>query len=922
MINLYNSNTVEFDNNGLANLKDMINCFVTEELNGVFEFEAEYPLSSDYIEQIKNENILKLDIGNDNKQLFRIKKITPNLKTMKIYGQHITYDLKDNNLDDVYPRNQNCNNMGQWILSRTQYEHNFSFFSDIEKIASARYVDVNPLKAIMGEQYNSFLNLFGGEIVRDNFTIKILQNRGLNNGYKLSKTKNITGLEITEDNSSIATRLIPKAYDGIKLPEKYIDSPLINNYPHPYIQEIEFSDVKLKSEESPDDEEAFDTLEELYEELRRRCYEKFTIENIDKPLTNVKVNFVELSKTDVYAKFKNMETLQLGDYVTLKTDNYNIVLQVIKTKYNVLLKRLTEIELGTKKINFVSSTTSNMNNMLSKLNDIDPISILNQAKENATNQITSALGGYTYKTHDEFFIMDTDDPNTARKVWRWNLNGLGYSSNGINGPYELAMTQDGRIVADFITTGHLNTSVIEGYDSLVEQVSKIYEFTSEVEGTGQVIATNGREDALIRLSIFGEIELLYPANDLYPSNDLYPINMNLLLLNSNGNQEIELPISYLYKLGDVSDEFQIYSVFNDETELFDYKARVIRRIEVDEFGNKIIAPTETITELGDFDINFYKGETIIKMSSFDNEIIDVNYYINNDITNSLATKAFVNSSIKQTADTIELEVSKKVGNDEIISKINQSAEQIQIDANKISLEGKEINLTSDNIKIDSDNFSVDENGNLMFNNGEASNLSIVGGEINLKDNAEVSNAVLNIESLDRKHTSRFCSKSISIDSNYGTPNYEEASMSPDLLLINGNKGAFTVFNGATDPRDNYVEYETNGVQVFHGDGYGFSYYNGSLEELKKNIKKNKNGLNLIKNTDIYTFNYKNEDSNHKKHIGVVIGNKYKTPKEILNNNNSGVDTYSMVSVAWHAIKEQQEIIEKLEKRIEVLENEK
>ena len=57
--------------------------------------------------------------------------------------------------------------------------------------------------------------------------------------------------------------------------------------------------------------------------------------------------------------------------------------------------------------------------------------------------------------------MDTDDPVTAEKVWRWNLNGLGYSDNGINGPYRLAMTMDGQIVADFITTGTLDANLIK-----------------------------------------------------------------------------------------------------------------------------------------------------------------------------------------------------------------------------------------------------------------------------------------------------------------------------------------------------------------------------------------------------------------------------------------------------------------------------
>ena len=90
---------------------------------------------------------------------------------------------------------------------------------------------------------------------------------------------------------------------------------------------------------------------------------------------------------------------------------------------------------------------------------------MQQAIENATKLISGGLGGYviihssTGGNHpDEILIMDTDDINTASKVWRWNKGGLGYSSTGYNGPYALAMTQDGQIVADFITTGTMSAS--------------------------------------------------------------------------------------------------------------------------------------------------------------------------------------------------------------------------------------------------------------------------------------------------------------------------------------------------------------------------------------------------------------------------------------------------------------------------------
>jgi len=93
---------------------------------------------------------------------------------------------------------------------------------------------------------------------------------------------------------------------------------------------------------------------------------------------------------------------------------------------------------------------------------VPPSKILNQAVENATALITSAMGGYVVKTNEELLIMDTPDIETATRVWRWNINGLGYSSTGYAGPYALAMTMDGSIVADFIASGTMYADRIKG----------------------------------------------------------------------------------------------------------------------------------------------------------------------------------------------------------------------------------------------------------------------------------------------------------------------------------------------------------------------------------------------------------------------------------------------------------------------------
>ena len=91
-----------------------------------------------------------------------------------------------------------------------------------------------------------------------------------------------------------------------------------------------------------------------------------------------------------------------------------------------------------------------------------PGSILDAAKANATSLINSGFGGHVRIYPDCIFIMDTKDEKSAKKVWQWNLNGLGYSSTGVNGPYGTAITSDGRIVADFITAGTLSGNVVRG----------------------------------------------------------------------------------------------------------------------------------------------------------------------------------------------------------------------------------------------------------------------------------------------------------------------------------------------------------------------------------------------------------------------------------------------------------------------------
>ena len=330
----------------------------------------------------------------------------------------------------------------------------------------------------------------------------MLAKRGADKGYKIKYAKNLSGIDFSKDDSNIITRLRPIGYDGLLLPEKYVDSPLINNYPHPKIGEIEYSDIKLK--ENEEDEEGFDTLEQCYAELRKRANQEFSNNNIDKPTINAKVDFIDLSKTTQYKDYKILTDVKLGDTVYVSLDNMLISVRVIKTVYDALLHRFTSLELGEFKDNYITDTDKNVSNIVKKETESISSNILNAAKKEATELILQATTGYVVLRPNEILIMDTNNTNTAKKVWRWNVNGFGYSSTGINGPYGTAITMNGAIVADFITAGTINASLIKtGTMSLNRLLGDILSLGGSNNANGKVEIKNSNGNTMAILDVNG-----------------------------------------------------------------------------------------------------------------------------------------------------------------------------------------------------------------------------------------------------------------------------------------------------------------------------------------------------------------------------------------------------------------------------------
>ena len=360
--------------------------------------------------------------------------------------------------------------------------------SDIDTVATAYYQRMSLYKALHDND-NSFMNRWGGEIQRRGYTVYINKRIGVDRGFTIREGKNLTGFEGTSNIDNLVTRAVGQGYNGIL--GNYIDSPLIGSYNRIYTSVIKYDDVKVKDEYS---EDGYNTLEEAQTELDRRINEEFSENDVDKIKASYTINFVQLEKTEEYKNYIVAERLFIGDdcRVYIPKLNIDIKVRALSKKYDVLAQKTKEISLS----NYIEIKPLSLKQIIDKLESMDSTeTILQLAKDNATSLIKGGLkNSYVIVRENEIIIGDTKDINTMNKVWRWNNGGLGFSSTGYYGNFGTAITQDGAIVADFITTGILNANLIKtGIIQAMNGDSYINLDTGEAQITGELRSVNGDE---------------------------------------------------------------------------------------------------------------------------------------------------------------------------------------------------------------------------------------------------------------------------------------------------------------------------------------------------------------------------------------------------------------------------------------------
>lgn len=462
---LYKNDETDFLRNGIGALKDCMECIVTEERNGIYECKFKYPVTGQFYSEISPDRIIKAKANEvSDPQLFRIYECSkPKNGIVTFNAQHISYDLNSNIVTPFSLKSINAAYALTKILENTYFEHQFTATSSLSTISNINIKEPVSARNCFGGMEGSILDNFGGEYEFDNFVIKLHANRGQDNGVVISYGKNLTNINADTNIQSVYTSIYPYAIDAddqlYTLPEKVITLGTASSYGAARTLALDLSG-KFENGE---------TITET--KLRNYANAYASDNNIDTPDGNIKVSFVQLWQSKEYETIALLERVKLCDIVTVKHPilGVSVKTKVIKTIYDSLKEKYVEIELGTARSNF-ADTLNKVKSDVKTMSDFMKAqpSVMERAIQNATKLITGNSGGYVVLhdsngdgSPDEILIMDKPTIEEALKVWRWNNSGLGYSSTGYNGSFALAMTIDGAIVADFITTGILNANLIK-----------------------------------------------------------------------------------------------------------------------------------------------------------------------------------------------------------------------------------------------------------------------------------------------------------------------------------------------------------------------------------------------------------------------------------------------------------------------------
>ena len=439
MIKIFNATDTDFKTAGNIIINPLYCHEIKKKsLNGWY-IEVEIPIK--YKEYIEADKLCVVKTKSKLKpQAFRINdSITYTNRKIKFTAEHVMFDSRRYVLLDVRPTNLNGQNGLKYVNERTDKTSPFSIDSNVENVSTAYFI-----RKTLLESWQVFEERWGGVFEADNWDISFKQSIGKDNGETIVYGKNMQGFEIFEDWSNVCTKILPVGYDGLLLPEIYLESE--TQYEISYTKIVDFQ-TDLEAEEQ--------TETNLLLELRNNA-SKYLEENCVP-----KVSYTVNSNVN--------NDLEIGDTIKVLHPFVNIFTEVLEYEYDLISEKVKSLTFG----NYTRDVKTKFNNIKNTIETIkQTVSKQEITIKKQTNLINSLnKNGYVYIDDNEILILDKLPKEQAKNVWRFGLGGIGFSSKGYEGPFETAITMDGQINAKFITTGTMAVARIEGLANFITETS-------------------------------------------------------------------------------------------------------------------------------------------------------------------------------------------------------------------------------------------------------------------------------------------------------------------------------------------------------------------------------------------------------------------------------------------------------------------
>lgn len=464
---LFTENSTTFTTNGVGRLSDAISCIVSEDRNGPYELTMEYPSSGIHFDNILIRSIIcALPARGKTIQAFRVYAISkPVNGVVTINAQHISYDLSKNTCMpfEVAASSSACNTVLQGIKTNAVETCDFTFWTDVNTVAAYKQTVPSSIRQRLGGIEGSVLDQYGGEYEFDNFTVKLHKNRGTAKNIPLRYGKNITDIQQETNISKTVTGIVPFWVDNegnnlVTLTEKAVYSSHASSYSDPLTVPMDFSG---RFEDQP-----------TQAQLRTAAQDYVSQSTFGVPKVSTKIDFVNLADTEEYKDLLQLQNVYLCDIIPVQFEKLgiNTTAKIVSVVFDVLKERYKSVTVGSLRAD-LSTTITDAEASLRTLSERTRMNFAQMDTEvetaivNATSWLTTS-GGYviaiknTDGTWKELLFMDTADTQTAVNVLRINQNGIGFSSNGVNGPFTQAWTLDGKLVI-----GGTNVPSITVYDN-------------------------------------------------------------------------------------------------------------------------------------------------------------------------------------------------------------------------------------------------------------------------------------------------------------------------------------------------------------------------------------------------------------------------------------------------------------------------